>query len=227
LETPQAWDQWARGDATILADGLPAASFVEPMLRRRLGRVSRMALQVAHECRRGSEVARTVFTSRHGELQRTVRMLHELSRNNTPSPTDFSLSVHNAAGGIYSIIYRDHAPSISIAAGEESFAYGMLEAAAQWQLDRDRAVLMVYADDPVPLEYRSFVRASEYPHAIALLISKHAKSGTRLRRFVSTTDRSPDMQSLNFLRAWLMHAGSGAWSGENGSWEWNRTVYVG
>ncbi|MBI3897942.1 MAG: beta-ketoacyl synthase chain length factor [Gammaproteobacteria bacterium] len=223
LESAVAWRSWAVGELSPGAEGSPSLSFVEPMLRRRLGRTARMALHVAEECTRGRESVRTVFASRHGELHRTVRMLRELSSGNEPSPTDFSLSVHNAAAGIYSITRRDHSPSIAVSASEESFGYGLIEAATQWLRDPSQAVLLVYADEPVPTEYRTFVDTEECPHALALLLAPTSDSPqavVRLRRMSSTGERSPEMQSLAFLRSWALKVAQASWSGDRCRWEW-------
>jgi hypothetical protein len=222
LESSAAWLAWANGEAPLATDGSPSLPFLDPLLRRRLGRVSRMALQAAHDCMHSRDrIARTVFASRHGELHRTVRMLYELSRNHQPSPTDFSLSVHNAAAGINSIIRQDRSPSTAIAAGDESFVYGVLEAAAQWQANRNRPVLMVFAEEPTPSEYQSFIEGSEHPHALALLLRDDAKSTLRLRRAATRTPLSAEMQSLSFLRALLRNADGASWAGERSAWEWS------
>ncbi len=222
LESEQAWSAWAAGQAVPSREGSPSLGFVDPLMRRRLSRAARMVLHVANACLQGRTADRTVVASRHGELHRTVAMLHELGRGHDLSPTDFSLSVHNAVAGIHSIVRRDRSPSVAVAAGEESFAYGLLEAASQWQLDSGRTVLLIYAEEPAPTEYRSLVRANECPHALALLISRDASISLRVgRRPADAGDPAPEMQSLAFLRAWMAREPAASWRGERCVWDWS------
>lgn len=227
IESAQAWNAWAAGTHDASGEGHPALPFVDPLMRRRLGRLARMALHVAHACTEVRLAEYSVFASRHGELQRTVGMLHDLARGTGLSPTDFSLSVHNAVAGVYSIVRHDRSPSVAIAAGEESFAYGLIEAAAQWQRDTARSVLFVYADEPAPAEYRRFVAGKELPHAVALLLGSGGAAGVQMQlnsRTGSTVN--PEMQSLAFLRAWVQKQREAVWEGAQHEWRWTLTPDV-
>lgn len=227
IESAQAWNSWAAGDLDPGNEGSPALTFVDPLMRRRLSRLARMALHVAHACTDASPAERSVFASRHGELQRTVGMLHNLARGTPLSPTDFSLSVHNAIAGVRSIVRRDHSPSVAVAAGEESFAYGLVEAAGQYHLDSKRPVLFVYVDEPVPEEYRRFVPDKEMPHAIALLIAAGAHTKVRMQSGPATTRAvNPEMQSLAFLRGWFQKKREAVWHGGQREWRWTVTSDV-
>jgi hypothetical protein len=227
IESAQAWNAWAAGDLQPGREGNPALPFVDPLMRRRLSRLARMALHVAHVCTQTRAAERSVFASRHGELQRTVGMLHDLGRNTELSPTDFSLSVHNAIAGVHSIVRRDRSPSVAVAAGEESFAYGLIEAAGQWQLDTDRSVLFVYADEPAPTEYRRFVSDREMPHALALLIGSGGDTALQMRRVPGAGQGlNPEMQSLAFVRGGARKGGEMAgWGGQH-EWGWSVTPDV-
>lgn len=227
IESAQAWNAWAAGNLQPSREGSPALPFVDTLMRRRLSRLARMALHVAHVCTQTRAAERSVFASRHGELQRTVGMLHHLGRGSELSPTDFSLSVHNAIAGVHSIVRRDRSPSVAVAAGEESFACGLIEAAGQWQLDTARAVLFVYADEPAPEEYRRFVSDKELPHALALLIGSGGDTALKMRRVPETGQGvSPEMQSLVFLRAWVQKEREAVWCGAQHEWRWTVTPDV-
>jgi hypothetical protein len=229
LKNDAAWRSWS-GHALPDDDGTaPDVSFIDALLRRRLGRLSRMALHVANQAaaeyeslaacrtlvvdsenrpRRGQFLPKfgnlapphspamvqgagekwtgavdlqptipksdrllpTIFASRHGELSRTVAMLHALAADEAPSPAAFSLSVHNSAAGIFSIARGDPAPSTALAAGEETLLWALLEATIRLAADPLSPVLLVYADEPLPGEYQAFSKASEPAHALALLL---------------------------------------------------------
>lgn len=158
------------GNSPTSVTTAPEIRFVDAMLRRRLGRLSRMALHVAYKAAAGHASITTIFASRHGELARTVDILHALAASEAPSPAAFSLSVHNSAAGIFSIARADQAPSSAIAAGEETLLWAMQDAAARLASTANSPVLLVYADEPLPEEYRPFTSRCEPPHAIAFLL---------------------------------------------------------
>jgi hypothetical protein len=207
------WRSWS-GTALPVDDGSsPEVHFVDSMLRRRLGRLSRMALHVAHEAaREGSPIA-TIFSSRHGELARTVNILHAVSANEMPSPAAFSLSVHNSAAGIFSISRADQVPSTALAAGDETLLWALQEALIRLEVDPDAQVLVVYADEPLPTEYRASASAPEPAHALAFLLS-HGE-GLRLEWSENCEDPpSPEPFSLHVLAHLLGKRASISWHGE-------------
>ena len=222
VESVEAWRDWAAGRLQPQATGAPVLPFVDPLLRRRLGRAARMALHVAGACIPKSVPVRTVFASRHGELHRTVGMLRHLAHGEDISPTEFALSVHNAAAGVHSIVHADRSAGTSIVGGEETFAYGLLEAANQWRADTTRPVLFVYSDEPVPNEYRTFVRESEFPHALALLLTGEGDTIVRVNRHATPAPTgAAEMQSLRFLGAWLRQDTDTTWYGARAVWVWH------
>ena len=211
-----AWQSWS-GDALHPDDGsAPEVRFVDALLRRRLGRLSRMALHVANEAAAGLASLTTVFASRHGELARTVGILHALAADEAPSPAAFSLSVHNSAAGIFSIARANQAPSTALAAGEETLLWALQDAAVRLDADPDSPILLVYADEPLPREYQSF-SPSEPAHAVAFLL----RSGegmhlewTENRAENSRMQPSREPLSLVMLANLLGHRDRIAWHGE-------------
>lgn len=82
------------------------------MTARRLNSGSRMAVNNGLALlRRQPEIEAIVFTSRHGELERNLRILLALSKQESLSPTDFAMSVHNSAVG--SLTIAAQAPLVS------------------------------------------------------------------------------------------------------------------
>ncbi|WP_347554537.1 beta-ketoacyl synthase chain length factor [Robbsia sp. KACC 23696] len=189
--------------ATKAATGL---EFVDPMLRRRLSNLSRMALLAAATCLKDSPISkhsnaagegvasatvateratkgvRVVFASRHGELRRSTDILRTISVGETVSPTAFSLSVMNAMTGVFSIARQDRSASTALSAGPETLGYALLEGYAQYVSDPSAPVLVVYADetaDPIFGEIQDEIEGG----AVAVLISGDATTrlGCRLR----------------------------------------------
>jgi hypothetical protein len=211
--------RWAAWDALAADQAAPDVNFVEPMLRRRLSRLAKMSLRVAHDCVQDLPRVRLVFASRHGELTRTTAMLEDIADRSPLSPTAFSLSVLNASSGLFSILRTDTTPSTAISAAESSFGFGLLEAAIQFADDPETPVLFVYADEPLPLVYGVEQATTGPAHALALLLS--GESTIRLECGLGPCDRpaSSEPHSLAFMRS-LGHSNAGEWIGSGNSWFW-------
>jgi hypothetical protein len=210
IETPEDWRAWAREPRALLTPGAPAARFLPPMLRRRCDAHSRAILQVAHACCEADlrrEVA-CVFASRHGSFATTVSLLEDLVSDAPLSPARFSHSVHNTQAGLFSIWARNRQPSTALAAREETFAHGLLEAACLVHREPERPVLLVVGDEAVPPPLEPVAGQAHGPHALALRLGP----GGSLRLRLEATAADPGEgragaaawpPALEFLRWWL------------------------
>jgi 3-oxoacyl-(acyl-carrier-protein) synthase len=190
------------------------------MLRRRLGPLAKSLLHVAGECAAGLPGVRLVLASQHGELSYTLAMLRSLAASEPVSPTLFSLSVHNAPAGIFSILRGDRAPSTAIAAGEETLGHALLEAYCQLD-DGEEPVLIAYGDAPLPEEYRGYSERPAPRRAIAVLLGHGASRTTTLEAAdAEGAPASTEPQADAFFRH-LADAQPGAWTGAQRSWAWH------
>ena len=135
----------------------PDVSFIPPLERRRLTGVERAALAVAWQVRPEGE-APVVFASRWGEIGVTVKLMTQFHADREMSPAGFSVSVHNAAPGAFSLLTRNHAPYTAIAARERSLEAGLLEALTQGAARTGcapcrEAVVFVFAEEATPAFY--------------------------------------------------------------------------
>jgi hypothetical protein len=158
------WSSWPAA-----ASAAPDIGFIEPIVRRRLSTLSRVALKVAHDCAAQDEV-RVVFASRHGELRRTTDILRAISAGEPVSPTAFSLSVLNAMTGVFGIARGDRSAASAISAGAETLGYALLEAYAQYITQPASPVLLVYADEPADPAYGT-IEDEVQGGAIAILLN--------------------------------------------------------
>ncbi|NML29405.1 beta-ketoacyl synthase chain length factor [Paraburkholderia antibiotica] len=169
--------RWSSWPAT--ASAAPDIGFIEPIVRRRLSTLSKVALKVAHDCVAQEPVC-VVFASRHGELRRTTDILRSISAGEPVSPTAFSLSVLNAMTGVFGIARGDRSAASAVSAGAETLGYALLEAYAQYQTQAQTQtatpVLLVYADEPADLAYGT-IEDEVQGGAIALLLDKDAAAG--------------------------------------------------
>jgi len=203
------------------ATGAPELGFVEPLLRRRLSPLGRAMLHCAGRVAEGLGPLPSVFASRHGEVARSLPILEDLARGLPSSPTQFSMNVHNAVAGVWSIARQDPSPSISVAAGPETFGLGLLEAFSLHAADPSRPVLFVYADEPLPAPFAAFADREAPLHAVALLIGLPATRRLVLEREPGGGgDPAPVPQSLQALQALDSGLLQGPWAEAGGTWRW-------
>jgi hypothetical protein len=168
---------------------------------------------------------RLVFASQHGELGYTIALLRSLAAGEPLSPTVFSLSVHNAAAGLFSTLRADRAESTAVAAGEETLGHALLEAYCQLTLDPRRPVLIVYGDEPLPHEYRAFGPARQEPRvhgcAVAVLLSSDGSRCASVgAEMAGDAAPSGQTQAESFIR-YLEEGRPGCWIGSQKTWSWH------
>jgi hypothetical protein len=138
------------------------------MLRRRCTPLTRLVLTAAFGALTEEERphARTVFATRHGSINESIELLHQVVAGERLSPTKFSHTVHNAQAGLFCIAAGNRQASSSLAAAADTFACGWLEALAHLQREPGRPVLLVTSD--VPLDPTFAVLVTEPPGAYGL-----------------------------------------------------------
>lgn len=198
----------------------PDVSFVEPMLRRRLSSLARMSLRVAYDCAHDVPEVRFVYASRHGELARTTTMLESIADGEILSPTVFSMSVLNASAGLFSMLQKNTAPSTAVSAGNSSFGYGLMEASLQLAANPEQAVLLVFADEPVPDVYGAVGSPASGAHAVGVLLQSSAEIQVQCVLSSGESAASDEDQSRAFLRC-LDH-GEASWHQAGKTWSWMR-----
>lgn len=171
LATTEDWQQWSRNPTVPDdQDDAPDVSFLPAMQRRRLSRLARMAFSVGWPLAEGHDRLPLVFVSRHGETPRTFDILSDLAADQPLSPTQFSLSVHNAVIGLWSILRGETSEMTALAAAGDGLEHGVLEAAALLA-DGAPAVLLVVAEENPPRAYAPWIDDVPFPYALGLLLT--------------------------------------------------------
>ena len=159
------------------SDEAPDVSFLPPMARRRLSRLSKMALYGARcTIQHGDEPTTsvpTVFSSRFGEMQTTYNLLSSLADGEGLSPAGFSTSVHNTSSGLRAIHAKDTSASIAVASGPSSLEYGFIEAAQYLRQKATDQVLLLHHDDDLPDIYGDYSDRLDGPIALSILLSNN------------------------------------------------------
>jgi len=193
------WQIWQETTLTHDSDlpNAPKLAQVPAMQRRRYSALTKMQLEAALQCD-APQQCRTIFSSRHGELNRTLGLLDNIVEQEPLSPTAFSQSVHNTASGIYSILKGNRASSTSIAAGEETLYQALVEAYAQLHQD-PTPLLFVFGDEPVPEVYSPFTDEPELPLAMAFVLTLAAPEPGQPQLTINHITSADDVSYGEFL----------------------------
>jgi hypothetical protein len=192
VETPEAWREWVRAPVPFAKSGHPEARFLPAMLRRRCSPLTRIALTAAWGCVEEGQLGqvRTVFASRHGSVNESIEMIEQIVARERLSPALFSHTVHNAQAGLYCIAAQNRQASCSLAARDDTFACGYLEALTHLEREPARPVLYVMADVQLAPRFAALVDEPESSYAIAFLLGRTG-DGPELRFDLTGTDPSP------------------------------------
>ena len=186
----------SRLNMSLVDQELSAIERIPAMQRRRLSRLAKLALNSAMQTLATQHADYIVWVSQYGDEAKTLNILADVLSEQTPSPTQFSTSVHNAISGLYSILCQDATPATSLAG---SWNDGLIEAYA-WLKTRPEArqVLLVYYDEALPdiyIEHQPFAA-----FAMAAMISL---APANLMLTPKHTDATPAyQQALAFNRFW-------------------------
>jgi hypothetical protein len=189
----------------------PAETALPMSLRRRASPVGQRALKTALAVPQGEDPPRYVLSSRHGEYGRTKDLLTALAIEGEVSPADFSMAVHHGLAGLLSIHTGNKQGHTAIAAGTDSFAYGLVEAAAT-VAETGRPVLHLHFDEPLPEIYRLTDDGPDSDTILALLLHPEMGPSFVLER-ESEASGTTDLAALflDFLRSEATQGGGGQW----------------
>ncbi len=178
-------------------------SDISPMLKRRLTPLAKTVFCTVAQCLDEDGMVPAVFSSAHGELAKSLSMMEMLEVGEEISPTGFSLSVHNAIAGLFSMAWKNKLQCTVLAPGEEGMAPAFIEGLGLLQEGAER-VLLVFYDEPLPAFYPSspYRLSSDSSCALALMIAK-SSTGQALTLFSSAligNDGEQPVQLPAFIR---------------------------
>lgn len=193
------------------------------MLRRRATAIGQKAIGAALACQDVGS-ARYVISSRHGEYARTTAIFTSLAERTAPSPAEFSMSVHHGLAGLLSIHTGNRLGHVAVAAAQDSFANGLLEAALCVADEPATPVLLVYYDEPLPAPYERFRGEAEadLPMVLAVLLGSGGTEQMSYQWRPAQVPAAVQDQALTFLRWLLSGARESECQGERMAWRWSR-----
>jgi hypothetical protein len=167
-----------------------------------------------------------IFSSAHGEVNKSLEMLQSMQKGEEVSPTAFSLSVHNAISGLFSMAYGCHREITVIAPGQDGIAPAFIEALGLLQEGHADEVLIVLYDEPLSDFYPSLPFALNAP-AICALALKISLTGSGLplqfnRSPAHRDDGEHALQIFSFIKFLVADIKSLALGNHRHSWEWHK-----
>lgn len=166
IATKEDWLEWSNLNHQWPCMPSPVmANLIKPIMRRRMSSLSKLALQVALQVSDNASIDYIIFSSRHGELTRTVKLIEDIIKGDDASPMAFSQSVHNTAAGLFTISSQRATPVTSIAAVESSLHHALIEAASYLQAHPKHHVLVVDFDEPLPEQYEKYSPSIDSEHS--------------------------------------------------------------
>ncbi len=189
------------------------------MLSRRMSLGSRYAVECALELLERHNVDAIVNASRHAETPRGEKTLIAINKNESPSPTDFTMSVHNAASGILTIHKKLTVPVTSVAAGANTLEAAFLEA-MNFLHDGKETVLVLSYENLLPEILGERLPPVKEPFAVALLLQKGNEFKGTSAAIEEFEPETPDM--LQWIEG--VASGSSLFTVRSGSrlWTWRK-----
>jgi hypothetical protein len=224
LASTDDWANWARDPHDIENSDAqpPDVSFLPAMQRRRLSRLARMVFAVATPLAAGKMPMPLVYASRHGETARTFAILGDLASDEPLSPTQFSLSVHNAIIGLWSIQQNDTSEMTALAAEGDGLEHAVLEASLLLG-EGAPAVLVVIAEDQPPAAYAPWINDVSFPYAVALLLTPGRSWRLNLEAADNHLAPARRPHAIELIGALLDGAPTFQHQWERRQWTWQQT----
>ncbi|TDN51258.1 beta-ketoacyl synthase-like protein [Buttiauxella sp. JUb87] len=223
LSETEEWQAWSQTPGAVdISAPLAKSRYLPMMTARRLSSGSRLAVDCALAILSRQSVDALVFASRHGELERNFRILTALAEQESLSPTDFAMSVHNSSVGNTTIAAKKALVSSSVSAGYDSFSQALIEVTSLHHAGYKR-VLLVDFDGLIPEFYHPHLAGDvvNLPFSVALLL----ESGSQIQCKTTPSPMSEGQflpQGLAFLHSWLSSQPTFTVAGERLAWCWSR-----
>ena len=226
VSTPEGWRTWCAQPYVLAASAETAdVSFLPALQRRRLSPLARMAFHVGWPLAELMPAQPVVFCSRHGETSRNLQLLTNLAQQEDLSPTHFSLSVHNAVAGLWSIFRNDTSEMTSIAGVEDGLEHALVEAQLLLAAGSP-SVLLIIAEDQQPSAYLPWIDDVPFAYALALQVVPGQQwqlelSSQRTDSAIESKSWPHALQLLPLLMGTQQHL---ALRVANRQWNWQRLV---
>lgn len=194
---------WAEGKKKILDEPLsPDISHLPPIARRRLSQLSKMVLHVGHHLL-GNEEIPTILCSQYGEINQQYKITKGILIDGEVRPSNFSLSVFNTPLSLLSIHEKNHKSNSVLLGGASGLVNGLVAGLSRLNSSSDSRVLLIFADESLPEEYRILEKVEPKAYAFGLVLSKSNSSSDKIQFQIKSCDHSEKCSPLSLYR-WLL-----------------------
>jgi hypothetical protein len=202
LESLESWIGWLQRKHELAITTKPSLKKIPLMLRRRFTAIGKYSVEAATPLLSENEHIPLVFASRHGDVDLTLSLLNDISNDEPLSPTGFSLAVHNAVSGLFSIARNDKSATTAISASDNLIPLALLEAVTQ--LQESEHVLCIICESVLPDIYKPFASSSPFTYAIAIVLSREEGDTFYLESPPSAEYKTPQKNEFEELMALLL-----------------------
>ena len=195
------WVAWTADSAFTIRSGHAlherlGESVLPRLLRRRLDVTGRAACDAIAVLDDGKDQP-LIHASRHGGVNSSLEMLQALQDGDPVSPSSFSMSVHNAVLGVYSIARQHRGPTLALAACGNEFDALINEARGYLAAGQD-AVIVLFSEADIPQSIKAHTESPASPCLVALKLT--ASGSSRLMNEQSPTPARPTpVDVINWL----------------------------
>lgn len=225
FSTPDDWRHY-RSFNTDSENASLELNLIPAMMRRRMSPLSKIALQAAIHLQQSStsEFDYLIFSSRHGELPRTVELLQQVLQGEEASPMAFSQSVHNTSAGLFTIATKSPIPATSLAGCESSLHHALIEASAYLSENPQHKILLIDFDAPLPKPYDQFESQPTPPlYALGLILT----SGTQTQitwqaKTTSNIEFKNRSQTIDIIQQLATQSRYWTIEDSRNQWQWQR-----
>jgi len=201
IENQNEWDEWASGRRSISAEiKAPELKFTDSNFRRRLSLISKMTIQVVHDLLPLPENTKILFASFRGELGREYQLFKMLSEEGEISPAAFSLSGFNTPVALASIAFGLKGGYSALYPAHNSFVNCIAAAQAALASGTADELVLMYADEHIPPECKSFFKKCPEAAAFGFILSKN-ETGSSIP--LSSLNAQEKTDPLDYLKQLL------------------------
>lgn len=217
---------WAKGTEALPAqpEVWPVPQKVPKGQQRRLSPMAKMVLAQLDKIDNVGQLP-SVFSTRHGDLPKTVALVSDVANREPLSPTQFTLSVHNAIAGQYGIYWGNTHSCNLVSGGRDSFHLGLLDAAMRLNYSPAEEMLFIHADLPLPKPYEQHSDEQQMAHCVVLVLSKACCALKFDVKRLTETQQSSQHESLphavQFLKSMINDQRKFLIQGD-ANWAWQR-----
>lgn len=182
----------------LIVSDKPDVASIPPMVRRKLNTLGRACVSLILKLAPENSDIPIVYCSQHGDIERTMHVLHEITDGEPVSPMHFSLAVHNAICGVLSIQTGNMASISALSAGQQGLVPVLLEALGIIE-SGEKQVICVICDMTIPEFYQDSNAQPDEPYAVAFMLS--SEEGVALELHQAALDVHDESTSSTSLGA--------------------------